>query len=497
MFTNVLEYLEANRTLDKPAFIDELHAISYPELYEKARAIGTALARLHVRNQPFGVVIRRNIESLVLFLGVVYSGNFYVPLDNEMPRGRMDVMLSALSPAAVLGLEEDLSAFSACRTLSYEALAATEIDDGLLSDLRQEHLDIDPLYAIFTSGSTGVPKTVLISHRGVLDLAEQFSTCFDFSGNDRFGNQAPFDFDVSVKDIYLTLKHGATLTVIPKKLFSMPAALVDFLNQQEINVIIWAVSALRIVAQLKTFRSNRPQFLKTIMFSGEVMPPKVLNYWRDALPDACYVNLYGPTEITCNCTFYKVQRDFRDDEAIPIGRPFPNTRICLLDETGKEAAPGEVGEICVSGAGVALGYYKDPERTNQVFTADPLCPAYSRRLYHTGDLGRYNERGELMFLSRRDHQIKHMGHRIELGEIEAAVNSLPFIHACCCLYDRNRDRIVLCYQAGTACDKDIIAGLAQRLPKYMRPNRYCFMEALPMTSHGKLDRKRLAEEVLS
>ena len=494
MVVNVLEYLEAAAEA-QIALEDAEKQLTYAQVLSQARAIGTVLAGTGRRRAPIGVVIERNIESIVMFLGVVCSGNFYVPLDAAMAPQRLQVMLETLQPEAVIGLKDTLSAVPYTRTFSYEDMIAAEPDNALLDEIRGQHVDLDPLYALFTSGSTGVPKCVLVSHRSVINLTEQFADTFGFRRTDIFGNQAPFDFDVSVKDIYGAMKQGARLVVIPTKLFSMPAKLVEYLNLHRVTVIIWAVSALRIVAQLKTFRKTVAETLRLIMFSGEVMPPKVLNYWRDAIPGATYVNLYGPTEITCNCTYYIADRNFGPDEPLPIGRPFRNMRVYLLDDSGHEVPDGEQGEICVAGAGVALGYYRDPERTAAAFTRNPVVTDYYDRIYHTGDLGCRSAAGELMFLSRKDNQIKHMGHRIELGEIEAAVNALEMVSACCCIYDPVKEKICLFYQAEAACDRELLLGIADKLPKYMRPNRLFWRESLPLTAHGKLDRNALKQEL--
>ena len=236
--------------------------------------------------------------------------------------------------------------------------------------------------------------------------------------------------------------------------------------------------------------------LRNVMFSGEVMPNKVLNYWRNALPKCNYVNLYGPTEITCNCTYYKVERTFGDWEALPIGKSFLNTGILLLDSERKKAVgEGETGEICVSGSSLALGYYNEIEKTNAAFIQNPLNWHYPERIYCTGDMGKYDSEGNLLFMSRRDAQIKHMGHRIELGEIEIAVNAMPFIESAVCLYDEEKQKIVLFYQAGGDCKKQIVTELGKKLPKYMWPNQYRQYEKLPLNKHAKIDRMKLKEEL--
>ena len=251
--------------------------------------------------------------------------------------------------------------------------------------------------------------------------------------------------DACLKGLYPTLKFGATTYIIPKSLFMFPLKLVEFLNEKKINTICWVVSALTMISAFGTFEKAVPKYLHTIAFGSEVFPIKQFKLWRQYLPNARFINLYGPTECTGMSCYYEVNRDFELDESIPIGRPFRNTEIILLDENNKPPKPGEVGEICIRGTSLTLGYYNNFEKTGEVFVQNPLNTAYPELIYRTGDLGRYNEYGELVFVSRKDNQIKHMGHRIELGEIEVVANMHPDIKSACCLFDNDNKRyIVLC-----------------------------------------------------
>ena len=194
------------------------------------------------------------------------------------------------------------------------------------------------------------------------------------------------------------------------------------------------------------------------------------------------------------CCYYKVERDFGPEEAIPIGGPFPNTEILLLNDQNRRAGQGETGEICIRGTSLTLGYYNNFEKTHEVFVQNPLNTAYPELIYRTGDLGRYNERGELMFVSRKDYQIKHMGHRIELGEIEVSANMEEGVRLSGCIYDDIKGKILL-YYVGTVCERELAAALRERLPRYMIPNRLVRLEQMPLTANGKIDRvalKRLA-----
>ena len=471
MLTNVLDYLDRSVSLyaDKVALSDSKNEATYAEFGDKSDAIGSAIIeRTGTKNSPVVVFIDRNIESVISFMGIAKSGNFYVPIDRQLPVKRVELIVETLQPKAAIIWEKDNKIldeinFSGERLLYEEAILHT-VDCDALKAVRDTAIDTDPLYAIFTSGSTGVPKGVLVCHRSVIDLIENFAETFDFDDTRVFGNQAPFDFDVSVKDIYSCIRNGGSMHVIPKLFFSFPAKLIACINERKINTIIWATSALRIIENLNALEKTLPETLRTIMFSGEVMPNKVLNYWRNKLPDVKYVNLYGPTEITCNCLYYKVDRPFSDEEALPIGVPFKNTDILLLDGDTLITEPGVKGEICVRGTSLAHGYYNNPEKTAEAFCQNPLNKAYPELIYRTGDLAKYGDDGLIYFVSRKDYQIKHMGHRIELSEVEIAINSLPYIDAGCCIYDKPNEQIVLFY--------------------------------LPMTKNAKIDRVKLKGEYL-
>ena len=498
MTINILEYLEnsAEKYPEKCAFADYDKEISYSELVRQAKQIGTYIYESgngEWKNIPIAVLIDRNIESLILFMGIAYSGNFYVPIDYTMPQDRIQLILDTLQPSMVLSSVEGV-AWDKREVIYYKDILLHNSKEQLLNDIRNRSLDTDPLYAIFTSGSTGIPKGVLVSHRSVIDLVEQFCSTFDFPEQLIIGNQAPMDFDVSIKDIYNSLKLGGTVEVIPKQFFSFPLKLIAYLNDRRINVIIWAVSALRIVANFNTLDKLQPEFLECIMFSGEVMPVKVLNYWKKAVPEAQYVNLYGPTEITCNCSYYIVNREFSNEETLPIGQAFRNSHVFLLDsDNGLITGENEIGEICVKGSCLALGYYNNKEKTDEVFIQNPLQSYYEEKIYKTGDLGTYHK-GEIYYSARKDYQIKHMGHRIELGEIETVINAMDFIEAACCIYDEVREKIILCYQADSNCDKIIIKSLTKKLSKFMWPNKYVFYNRLPINKNGKIDRVQLKKE---
>ena len=499
MLTNVLEYLENTvpRLPDKVAFANEEMGLTFSEVYSQARAIGTHLHNEGFYKKPVVVFMKKHPKTIVAFFGTIYSGCYYVPLDEEMPRHRIELIFQTLKPGAIIcddatrPLVDEFDYNG--KIYLYDEICNTPINDEALFQIRDHQIDTDPIYIVFTSGSTGVPKGVMACHRSVIDYIEHLSEVLKFNEDTVFGNQTPLYFDACLKEVYPTLKYGATTYIIPKQLFMFPIKLVEFLNQYKINTVCWVVSALTMISAFRTFEKVIPEHLHTIAFASEVFPIKQFNIWRGALPNARFINLYGPTEVTGICCYYEVDREFALDETMPIGRPFKNTDIILLDENNKEPALGQQGEICVRGTSLTIGYYRNPEKTNEVFVQNPLNDIYPELIYRTGDLGKYNERGELEFAGRKDFQIKHMGHRIELGEIEVIVNMHTDVDTACCLFDNEKKKIVL-YYAGSAEPGVIAAYIKEKLPRYMVPNVIKQLEHMPLTPNGKINRNLLKEQ---
>lgn len=500
MITNILSYLDdtAQRLPNKIAIVDDKNSLTFAEWKHRAEAIGTALSNATGRQmrKPVLVFVDRQIEGLVGFMGVVESGNFYVPIDCKMPDHRVKIINEVLSPIAAITTTTaddkilDQIDFEGIR-LNYAEVINNEVDGARIMDIRFKIIDTDPLYAIFTSGSTGLPKGVVISHRGAIDLTEWLVGTFNFDETDALANQTPFYFDGSVKDIYISLKSGATLNIIAQKYFTFTKLLVKFLNERKITSILWATSAIILVGNSRILDDNIPEYIKRVFFAGEAMPAKQLKVWMSKIPNAKYINLYGPTEVTVDCTYYVVNREFEDDEYIPIGKACHNMEVLVFNEKNQLVGVNEIGELCVRGSGVALGYYNNEAKTREVFVQNPLHNLYEDKIYRTGDIVKYNERGEIEFVSRKDFQIKHMGHRIELGEIEVAVNSMADISNAVCIFDQVKDHIILYYTTVSGQELDIINVVKDKLPKYMFPNKLFHLAMMPYNMNGKIDRIEL------
>ena len=505
---NILDYLERTTVCNawKTAVDDGNICMTWLELQEMSKSIGTALCKRTGRQKPVVILAEKSAVTLAAMFGVVYAGCFYVMVDPKQPIERLCEIFHTLLPEIIIIPAEneallEQTGYGECKCLLKDIMKE-QIDERQLLAVRKACTADDLLYGIFTSGSTGVPKGIVVSHKSVINFITHFIHTFQFAETDVIGNQAPFDFDVSVKDIYTCLMTGAALVIIPTKLFSVPPVLLDYLCNKHVNTLIWAVSALTLISALHGLKYRIPIEVKRVMFSGEVMPVKQLNYWREYLPDAMYANLFGPTETTDICTYYVVDREFADDEPLPMGHACNNCDVFVLDENGREVSPeidletgfSREGELYARGSFVALGYFGNAEKTREAFVQNPLNPYYPELVYKTGDLVKYNRYGELVYVCRKDYQIKHMGYRIELGEIEAAAGALGGIRSYACIYDDAADKIVFIYEGKKKDETELLKAFQERVPHYMEPNRFVRVTSMPHNANGKIDRKRLKAE---
>jgi amino acid adenylation domain-containing protein len=373
------------------------------------------------------------------------------------------------------------------------------INDQSADDPDIPAIDADLAYILYTSGSTGTPKGVMLSHRNALAFVEWCAENIGVESSDRLSNHAPFHFDLSVFDLYLAALGAATVVLVPEDIAYFGQSLAGFIVDQRITIWYSVPSALKLITMVVDEPRTFP-LLRTVAFAGEVYPTPDLRKLKRMLPDAALWNLYGPTE-TNVCTYYRVHELPEDDRTIPIGQACRNTDVFAVGPDGNVAGIGEEGELFVRGATVMKGYWGQPERTAEALVPNPLHEAEPDPVYRTGDRVRLQPSGDYEFLGRRDHQIKSRGYRIELGEIEAALTANESLQEAAVLgipHDEWGTAIVAWVvprQDAELTEVDVKRYVADRLPRYMVPERVVISIELPKTSTGKIDRVSMREQL--
>ena len=481
------------------ALEDAQGTLTYGELRERARALAAALGRLGLgTGRPAAVFLPKGNPCVVSFYAALYCGAPYAPLDYGAPAERIRRTLENLRPAVLItdeaGREKlaELAELTDCAVVDYGSPEPAAEDESAARAALDAAVDTDPAYIMYTSGSTGTPKGVAIPHRGVLDYAAWLVELFKLDERTVMGLQSGFHFDNSVFDLYASALVGAKVLIIPEALFMYPVKLMEFVRDKRVTCVFWVPTVMISVANSGALAGLELPDLRTVVFAGEVMPNKQLNIWRRALPDRVYANLYGPTEITVDCTYYIVDRPFRDEEPLPIGYARPNMRVLILREDGTQAAAGETGELCVIGSQLALGYWNNPGETARAFAPNPLTLSWPEPMYRTGDLAYQEADGLIRYVGRKDSQIKLRGNRIEMGDIENAARTLPGITNACAVFDAENERIVLFAETAQPLTlRKFNLALGALLPRYMLPGRLICMERLPLNANRKIDRVAL------
>ena len=502
---SVLRYIERTCIAlpDNIAVDDGDVTVSYREFREKYTSVATAIMKLYGgMNKPVMVYLPKSSASVISFMGILASGNMYVPIDFKVPLKRFLLMIEKIDPVIIITDNEGAENLKDCggnsRICLYNELVSEEADFDAVSKRLDKVIDTDPAYIMHTSGSTGVPKGVVIAHRGIENYANWLVRDFKITEKSVLGLQSGFHFDNSVFDMYTCFFTGATLVIIPEVLFMYPQQLLTYIKEKRVSCIFWVPTVMINVANSGALSEVDLPDLQTVTFAGEVMPNKQLNIWRRALPGRVFANLYGPTEITVDCTFYVVDREFEDSDKLPIGVAVPNTKVFILNEKNELAKVGEEGELCVAGCCLALGYYNDKELTDKVFVQNPLNTKYHELIYRTGDIAYTAPDGLIMYVGRRDNQFKLRGNRIELGDVESAAMCISGVEKACALYDSEKEEIILVAESKEKLVlRKFNMELSKYVPKYMLPQKLVVLEQMPLTPNRKTDRKLLFNEYVN
>lgn len=494
--------IAAEKFNTKTAVADEYGKMSFSDLQKNGKAIASALLTAKTDTlSPVMVFLPKSAKCIACFMGAMYSGNPYVPVAYDMPAARIQKIADSLTEGGHIITDENGIKILETMDISlnvhiYDDIIKTDADEKAIEQALSRVIDTDPIYIMFTSGSTGAPKGVTVPHRGVIDYATWVRDTFNIDDKSILGNQAPFYFDNSIFDIYSMLLTGAQMTIIPEKLFLFPSKLPEFVRDSHITTIFWVPTVMINVANSGALCEIKLDGLKNVVFCGEVMPNTQLNIWRKTQPHCVYANLYGPTEISDVCSYYIVDREFEDSDPLPIGKACENMRIIILNDKNEIADTNEQGELCVIGTGVSLGYWNAPELTKKAFTQNPANPYYPERIYRTGDLAYINDEGLIMFLGRKDNQVKVKGNRIELGEIENAAMCVGGIKGACAVYDEASQKIVLFAES---CEPLMLRKtnneLKKFIPQYMLPSKLVVMDKFPHTANDKIDRVTLKKSL--
>ena len=518
----------AARMPEKEAIRFEGNGLSYGQLDRLSNQVARTLQAAGVRRgDRVGIYVHKSLASIVSLFGILKAGGVYVPLDPNAPAKRLayisrncDLKVLLTSTEQMVNMAQLLS-----ENARFEALVLTDDQprdpvslpesvqvmswNGVLAQDDQPldsagTIETDLAYILYTSGSTGDPKGVMISHRTIFTFINWCYDTFHVSPDDRVTSHAPLHFDLSTFDIFVTIKAGGTVVLVPEKLSIFPVRLVRLLRDERITMTYLVPSILSLMVNYGELARHDLSALRTILFAGEVFPIKYLRQLAAAIPHVDYYNLYGPTE-TNVCTYYKVQsKDLDPDctQPVPIGIACENLEVFAVDEEGKLVTePGREGELWVRGSGVAQGYWSDPEKTSKGFVPNSFQPHFDELAYRTGDIVTLDQDGKnWRYAGRRDHMVKSRGYRIELGEIEAALYDCDGIKEAAVvaipddLIGNRLAAFVVAVEGKNLTINELQSFCGERLPRYMIPELIRFRDVLPKTSTGKIDRTLLIQE---
>ena len=489
----------------KVAVIDKDREITFSELQKKSLQLASTLIAQGIgQNKPVGVFLDKSIESVYADLGILYAGDFYMNLDIKTPAERIRNIIQLVEPAAIISTSRQIKPIEGIVPETVKIVLLDEADEAVEVDARaivrrlSTIIDTDPSCIINTSGSTGTPKGVVLNHKSFFDFIEWAIDTFHFGDDLVMGSLSPIVFDIYSFELCMLMTKASTLVVLPAHLAAFPAKILEVLEQHKVNYLFWVPTIMVNIANMDLLSTFKLESLRTVWFAGEVFPTKKYNYWHHHLPQTTFANLYGPIEITLDCTYYIINKEIPDEEPLPIGYPCRNTDILVLDDEDRLVKDVNVeGELCVRGTSLAMGYYNNPEKTAAAFVQNPLNKAYPEVIYRTGDIVCYNDEGLIMFKGRKDNIVKHQGYRTDLGEIEhVIINTLKLVKNGCIVYNQAEKQITLFYEAPEEIPvPQFRMEIGKVLPKYMIPTVYHRLEQLQRNTNGKIDRLYYKKEV--
>lgn len=504
----------------RPAVVWRETTLTYGELSVQSDRVAALLQASGIgRGTRVALFLPKSHRSVIVMLGVLKAGAAYVPIDPHAPPVRAAYILGDCAVRGLITTSEKLTQLRAHLSSLVSLDTILLADDGgdlpgaiarvqmkqweELASIETSALEpsnsieSDPAYLLYTSGSTGNPKGVILTHRNALAFVEWGAETFGVRPDDRLSNHAPLHFDLSVFDIYVALRAGATVVLVPDQIALFPTQLASWIDAERISIWYSVPSALiRLLLHGDIDRHDYRQ-LRTVLFAGEVFPVKYLREIMSRLPSADFFNLYGPTE-TNVCTFSRVPRPLAlEATGISIGHACANTEVFALDSDNRAVGVGDTGELHVRGPTVMAGYWGLPEKSREVLVPNPLEAGRDERLYLTGDIVRLELDGSFSFIGRRDNMVKSRGYRIELGEIEAVLLQHSGVREAAVLAVPDEEigvrlKAVAALSDDTVSEEELRAFCLARLPRYMVPETFAFRQELPKTSTGKTDRHALA-----
>jgi len=505
--------------MGKVAAVSRNSRLTYDELYSDSNRLAHALTRLGVKRQDrVTILLGRSPRILTAICGVLKADAVYVPVAHDTNETRVLQSIRDCKPKVILCeaatlqkaklfASEPGTSLRVCvldrrdPMPGAEEIWWNEIEGEAGTEPVYRNIDTDLAYILYTSGSTGRQKGVMISHLNILNYIEWAAKFFEITESDVILGTAPFYFDMSTFDLFCALKTGAKLCIADKKELLFPSLLFDLMEKEGVTIWKGASSLLAYVARNGRLEPGKIPSLRKVLFGGEALPTKYLIRWMTAYPGKSFYNVYGPTEatgISACCRIENLPRS--DDERIPIGRACQNTEILILTEEGSPARVGELGEIYIRGSGLSRGYWNDADGSRAAFPSRSSGDTAGERLHRTGDLGFVQEDGTIVFVGRKDHQIKLMGYRFNLREVEEAMLSLPMIQEAAVLLGKKPGaefgELIGC--AGVKKREegvDLTGLLASILPRYMVPRKILELTELPKNDRGKTDRFALRKLV--